>query len=47
MNGAVRSCYNENSTEKVLVGPVNNARDPLILTQTQLKVCFSSIQTHA
>ena len=33
--------------KKVLVDPVNNTQDPLILTQTQLKVSFSSIQTHA
>ena len=32
--------------KKVLVGPVNNARDPLSWTQTQLKPSFSSIQTH-
>ena len=33
--------------KKVLVSPLNSARDPLILTQTQLKMSFSSIQTYA
>ena len=32
--------------KKVLVGPVNNAQDPLSWTHTQLKPSFSSIQTH-
>ena len=33
--------------KKVLVGLANSACDPLILTQTQLKVSFNYIQTHA
>ena len=34
----------KNFAEKVLVGPVNSAQDPLIQTQMQLNTTFSNIQ---
>ena len=47
MNSAVESNFNENFAEKNTMSLVNYSWDPLILTQMQLKMSFSSVQTHA